>query len=104
MTVPFIVREFEVDGQTVECRFFQPELADVDYVCRYEVGWLNKQLSGKSFGIDQVQALLLAMQKVHADLLFLRVERGLKVEWLESENLALPILDSIQDWSPKNSY
>jgi hypothetical protein len=104
MPIPFIVREFEVDGQTVECRFFQPELVDIDYVCRYEVEWPNKQLSSKSFGIDQVQALLLAMQKVHADLLFLRVKKGSKVEWLENENLALPIIDSIQEWSPTNSY
>ncbi len=37
MTTPFIVREFEVDGKAVACRFFQPERAEVDYMCRYEI-------------------------------------------------------------------
>ncbi|MEM8777244.1 MAG: hypothetical protein AAGF53_19645 [Pseudomonadota bacterium] len=104
MPEAFIVREFEVDGKSVECRFFQPEEDEVDYVCRYEIDWPNKVVASKSFGVDQVQALLLAMQKAHVELLFARVKNRQRVEWLEDENLGLPISDAVQDWSPKNSY
>jgi hypothetical protein len=104
MSVPFIVREFEVDGKSVECRFFQPEEYKVDYVCRYEIDWPNNVVTSQSYGVDQVQALLLAMQKAHVELLLARSKKGLRVEWLEEENLGLPIASGIQDWAPKNSY
>ncbi len=104
MTTPFIVREFEVDGKAVACRFFQPERAEVDYMCRYEIDWPNKKVSRNSYGIDQVQALLLAMQSAHAVLLLARVKKGSKVEFLETENLSLPILSSCRDLSPTNSF
>jgi hypothetical protein len=104
MTTPFIVREFVVDGKTVVCRFFQPERAEVDYKCRYEIGWRNKLVSRETFGIDQVQALLLAMRCVHADLLSARAKKGAKVEFLETENLSLPIFSGFEDWSPTNNY
>ena len=104
MSLPFIVREFEVDGNSFECRFFQPEKESVDYVCRYEIDWPSKLVVSKAYGIDQVQALFLAMQKAHVELLYARNRQGMTVEWLGTENLGLPLSDSVKDWSPTNSF
>lgn len=104
MSLPFIIREFEVDGEQVECRFYQPEKAEVDFLCRYRIEWPEGAKEKKTYGVDQVQALLLAMQNAHAELLFAREKEKRRVEFLEDENLSLPLASSVRDWAPKNSY
>jgi hypothetical protein len=51
-----------------------------------------------------VQALLLAMQLVHTDLLAARENDGRKVSWLNDRSLGLPIAHSIRDWDPENRF
>jgi hypothetical protein len=72
----FASRVVEVDGQTVTCRFFRPEPDGRDFVCRQEVDWPEGMRSRRVYGVDEVQALLLAMQSAHADLLGAPAVRG----------------------------
>ena len=65
----FIERSFELDGQDLACRFFRPETEGQSFSCRYQINWPERRVERKAFGVDGVQALLLAMQAVHADLL-----------------------------------
>jgi len=99
-TANFIQRTFTVDGRDVICRFFPPVAAGVDFECRYEIAWPEGARSCTIFGVDEVQALLLAMQTAHTDLLASRENDGREVSWLDQRSLGLPIAKSIQDWDP----
>ena len=94
----FIQRTFKVDGQDTVCRFFVPTAADVDFECRYEIAWPEGVRSGIVPGVDSVQALLLAMQTAHIDLLASRENDGRQVTWLNQQSLGLPIAEVIRDW------
>jgi hypothetical protein len=101
---PFVERTVNVDGQDVSCRFFRPEPDGFSFRCRVEIDWPEGVRSKSMGGVDEVQALLLAMQIVHTDLLAARENDGRKVSWLNDRSLGLPIPDSIRDWDPKNRF
>ncbi|WP_114285910.1 DUF6968 family protein [Candidatus Halocynthiibacter alkanivorans] len=100
----FVQRTFEVDGREVKCRFFRPEECEVDYVCRYEIEWPGQTRSFRGYGVDEVQALLLAMQNAHIELLVARTKQGLRVEWLDQQSLGLPIAENVRDLDPDNRF
>jgi len=103
--VGFVQRKFLVDGRQVTCRFFQPEpKEEQDFQCRYEIGWTEGPRSRKAYGIDEVQALLLAMQMAHADLLSARENNGREVSWLDQRSLGLPLANSIRHWDPDGGF
>lgn len=104
MQEPFIVRVFQIDGRNVECRFFQPQEDGGDYLCRYIIDFPDKPRKSQGYGVDAVQALLLAMKKAHVELLVMRDKVGRRIEWLDQENLGLPLDEVVRDLSPKNSY
>ncbi|TPK00928.1 hypothetical protein FJ872_30255 [Mesorhizobium sp. B2-5-9] len=99
--VDFVRRLFLVDGREVPCCFFRPEPEQGgDFQCRYEIGWTEGMRSRKAYGIDEVQALLLAMQMAHAELLSAR-ENGRQVSWLDQRGLGLPLANLTRDSHPE---
>jgi|TARA_Y100000815_G_scaffold236192_1_gene229268 hypothetical protein len=100
----FVERIFKIDGQNVACRFYRPTQDGTDFSCRYTINLLGKPKERHSYGVDAIQALLLAMKKAHIELLLLRDQKGLRVEWLNEENLGLPLDEEFRDLSSKNSY
>lgn len=100
----FVARQFTVDGSPVECRFSQPEPDGSDYRCLYEIEWPDRLQSRWACGVDQVQALLLAMQGAHLDLLRAREDRGTEVRWLDMSNLDLPLSQSLRDMAPDGYF
>ncbi|TIV51421.1 MAG: hypothetical protein E5V88_16490 [Mesorhizobium sp.] len=105
MADSFVQRTFSVDGTEVTCRFFLPEAEQGrDFHCRYEIAWPEGSRSRKAYGIDEVQALLLAMQMAHADLLSERERNGRQVLWLDQRSLGLPIANSIRDLDPDGGF
>lgn len=99
----FVARTFEVGSKQVLCRFLQPVLDEGDYRCDIEIDWPEPGTSTHAYGVDEVQALLLAMQKVHLDLLAARHYRATDVTWIGGRSLGLPIPESARDWDPENS-
>jgi hypothetical protein len=96
----FVQRQFAVDGQEATCRFFKP-IADADglsFFCHYEIDWPEGTRSKRAGGVDEVQALLLAMERAHTDLLSARENDGRQVSWLDGRKLWLPIADTLRDW------
>lgn len=91
-------REFDVDGQILTCRFYQPEADGVDFRCNYELDWPEGRRMWRAYGGDAVQAIILAMSSAHADLLAVREKEGRKVTWLNSQSLGLPV--SSMNWAP----
>lgn len=104
MQNPFVLRTYKIDGHDVECRFYTPDQDRGDYRCRYEIDLPNRPIASQGYGVDQVQALLLAMQKAHVELLVMRDKSGRRVEWLDQENLGLPINGAIRDLAPENDF
>ena len=100
----FCERVLLIEGQSAACRFYQPEVDEEDFGCRFEIDWPAGRSGGKAIGVDPVQALLLAMQKAHLELLTARRDKGLEISWLETPNLGLPLPKPISDWAPHNQY
>ena len=100
----FCERVFQIDGQHAGCRFFKPEADGQDYRCRYEIDWPEGAYKGRAYGVDAVQALLLAMQKAHTDLLAARENKGRQITWLDTRSLGMPIPKTISDWAPNNEF
>jgi hypothetical protein len=97
-------RLFTVDGQQAECRFFRPREEDGSYFCSYEIDWPDGPRGRYIGGVDEVQALLLAMQQAHTDLLAARNMENRTVEWLDERSLGLPLAGTIRDWDPENGF
>jgi hypothetical protein len=100
----FVERTFNVDGQDVPCRFFRPEADDSSFRCRFEIDWPEGRRSKIAGGGDEVQALLLAMQLAHTDLLAARENEGREVSWLDEPTLGLPIAEVMRDLDPENPF
>ena len=96
---PIATRVFTIDGQSVECAFFKPELSEIGFGCRYEIAWPEGLRSRTVFGVDAVQALVLAMQSAHTDLLVAREKDGRQVAWLKQKSLGMPVAKPIADWT-----
>ncbi|MDR7037755.1 hypothetical protein J2X36_002506 [Methylobacterium sp. BE186] len=53
-----------VSTEDVAVRLYQPELEDGGWICRYAIGWPDGTHHGFAGGVDAVQALNLALQRV----------------------------------------
>lgn len=65
MNDPIATRRFAVFGsrtKSVTCRFARPYRVGRDWACSYEVKGLSRGLQGQAFGVDSVQALLMAVE------------------------------------------
>lgn len=95
-------RVFKIDGQQAECRFYRPKDDAGSFFCRVQIDWPEGTKNKRAGGVDEVQALLLAMMLAHTDLLAARNMDGRVIEWLDSQSLGLPVARSIRDWDPDN--
>ena len=68
------------------------------FFCRIEVDWPEGTKIRKIYGVDEVQALCLALQTAHTDLLVARERGGRQVSWLGQRRLGLPVADADRDW------
>ena|ERR1044072_5141516 len=50
-----------------------------DFECRYEISGIDKEIGGRSIGIDGIQAVLLALKKIGSDLRGLEEHLNIKV-------------------------
>lgn len=99
----FLERVVTVDGQEVACRFYKPRREDIDFSCRFEIGWPEGNRSRRAFGVDDVQAFLLALQMAHTDLLAARENERRQVLWLGERDLGLPTAETLRDWGPQKA-
>ncbi|WP_121632181.1 DUF6968 family protein [Tropicibacter alexandrii] len=96
----FIERTYTVDDTAMPCRFFKPEPDRGDFLCRYEVDWPDTPWTGVGNGVDTVQALLLAMQAAHIQMIVRRDETGARLLLDGEENLAMPLAETVRDLAP----
>lgn len=98
MEQPIAVREYELDSEkTVTIYIFKPFLDEQDYRCNFEIIGLLKDFRSYAMGVDSVQALFLALNRI-ATILYTsdEYEDG-KLKLYGSFNLSLPYPDTISD-------
>jgi hypothetical protein len=98
MEPAFIERRLELRGkQDVLVRFLRPVRDDENcYRCDYKIIWPDRERTFHGFGIDDVQALMLAMQNAHADLLSSPESKAGLLLWLGERNLGLPMVGQVE--------
>jgi uncharacterized protein DUF6968 len=84
-------RTFELGSDVVIVRFSCPERNKDDYECRYEIIWPDRERNFQAFGVDGLQAIMLAMQMAHVDLLTSPEGKAGRITWLGRPNLGLPL-------------
>jgi hypothetical protein len=52
----------------IAIRLYQPEKGDKDWLCRYEIDWPEGRRAFASVGFDALQALVLALQMIGAEI------------------------------------
>jgi Domain of unknown function (DUF6968) len=89
------------DGKTsreVPIHIHAPEKADVDWICRFEIGWPNGKAERWGAGVDQVQALLSALQMIGAELYTSDQHRSDALMWLSPHRgYGFPVPQNIRD-------
>ena len=88
----FLERTYSLGGTVLNCRFYCPVFDGQDFSCRYDITWPDGPRSRNVVGVDSIQALLLAMQAMHSDLILRRERDGLDVKWLDGTELGLPLM------------
>lgn len=79
---------------------FRPEPDQNDYRCEFEIDGTR----GYSMGVDEMQALFLALQHIGTRLYTSAYFKAGKLMWLDQRNLGFPVPDNIADIVPKTEY
>ena len=70
----FATRQLTLRGQSgdadVQIDVFEPEPDGHAWKCRYEIHWPAEKWSSYAGGVDSMQAVLLALQKIGTDIYF----------------------------------
>jgi hypothetical protein len=72
--------------RTVEIaiRLFSPKQhKEGDWFCQYEIDWPHGRYVSKGWGLDAIQALVLNLQKIGADIYFSEYHKSGKLVWNE---------------------
>jgi hypothetical protein len=82
----------------IPIRIFAPEKAEIDWSCRFDIGWPEEMLTRAAFGVDPVQSLFIAMQMIGAQIYASSYhEKGL-LKWQGSERgYGFPVPNGIRD-------
>lgn len=96
----FVERSFDLDGSPLVVRFQHPEKATGgEFRCRWSIGWPDGEFRGDTPGEDGIQALMLAMQCAHHDLLESAAYKAGKLTLWGQADLDLP-----PDWATGPLY
>ena len=79
----------------------QSDLSD-DFQCGYKIEGIGAQKVKFAYGVDSLQALLLAMQSIGADLYSSDAAKTGQLRWLGQLDLGIPVPKSIEDLVPKS--
>jgi hypothetical protein len=97
MNDAFIERRMELgEASEVVLRFARPIPHGQDFRCEYAIIWPSGTRSTRAFfGVDAVQALIVAMKAAHSELLASAEARSGQLQWLGTPDLGLPLPDGL---------
>jgi len=93
--VVILERTFDADGEPLRLEVFLPRPDGGDYRCDFRLRGPGLDLDSYGMGVDSVQALLLALNRAHLDLLCYRRDTGRPVRWHDNVELGLPLPDNV---------
>ena len=91
-----------ISGQSgdieVPVRLFQPEENDSGWICRYEIDWPSRKKAHWAGGIDSIQAMILALQMIGAEIYTSGYHRSGALRWSEqTHGYGFPVARNIRD-------
>jgi hypothetical protein len=90
----FVEREYVCAGQPMVVRFYQPtQQPTEEYKCEYEIRWPERTRRRHAYGVDSIQALILAMNIVHVELTISDHYKAGQLTYFSTSDLGLPVLD-----------
>ncbi|MDP2409032.1 MAG: hypothetical protein Q8M26_01970 [Pseudolabrys sp.] len=88
----------EIGAVEIPVRIFAPEKAAVDWICRFEIDWPSEKAERWGAGIDAMQALLIALQMIGAEVYASKHHRSGQLEWLTpGHGYGFPVASNIRD-------
>jgi hypothetical protein len=82
----------------IPIRIHAPERAKVDWICRFEIGWPGGTAERWGAGSDAVQALLIALQMIGAEIYASDHHRSGELSWFApGRGYGFPVSGNIRD-------
>lgn len=86
------------EGAEIPIRIFAPEDHGHSWSCRYEIEWPEGHRAMEAFGVDSVQAILLAFQMIGAELYTSEYHKSGRLMFDEpGQGYGFPVPASIRD-------
>ncbi|MDA1132958.1 MAG: hypothetical protein O2905_07015 [Proteobacteria bacterium] len=98
-------RELDLaDGGTVQVKIGKPQQFPEghSFYCPIQITGLGKEINLRAGGVDSLQALLMALQAISANLYTSDAARAGTLTWLGRRNFSLPVNHVIQDLVPED--
>jgi hypothetical protein len=90
--------QLEHDACDVPIRIFAPQDRDGSWSCRYEIDWPDGRHTMEVFGVDSIQAILLAFQMIGAELYTSEYHKSGQLIFHEpGQGYGFPVAASIRD-------
>lgn len=85
-------------GVEIPVRIFAPVQDDVDWSCRFEIGWPEGMLTRSVTGIDTIQALELALRMIGTILYSSDLHKSGRLMWqVPNQGYGFPVPNTIRD-------
>lgn len=82
----------------IPVRLFAPEIAKIDWICRFEIDWPQGKAERWGAGSDAVQALLIALQMIGAEIYASDYHESGRLRWLvPGRGYGFPVTNNIRD-------
>lgn len=82
----------------IAVKIHQPVLMDQDWACTYEICWPNRIRKADIYGVDSMQALILALYAVGSDIYSSDEHKSGNLRWGDSESgYGFPLPQIIRD-------
>ena len=85
---PIAQRTLQMGGENITVVVGKPETFEdgQDFYCPYSIKYGERNRMSYAGGVDSVQALRLAMKKIHVDLSYLSESEKRPFSWLDNDN------------------
>ncbi|MDO8981028.1 MAG: hypothetical protein Q7V17_17535 [Afipia sp.] len=98
MTMTRTLRLTDEPATSIPVHVFTPVQEDTDWSCAFSIGWPDRVLERKTFGIDAIQSLELALRMVGTELYASEYHKAGRLMWLKpSAGYGFPVPNIIRD-------
>ncbi len=97
-TMTRTLRLTDEPATSIPVRVFMPVLDEIDWSCAFSIGWPDRALERKIFGIDAIQSLDLALRMIGTELYASEYHKVGRLMWLKpGAGYGFPVPNTIRD-------